>query len=96
MQNSEKTKIVIDGIAHDVTFADEFDDAERAEAGLPPRGSACSCRRCVCANEADTGTLAVPLCGCCRADCPDVHPNGRNYAPWVPTGTKPAQRASEA
>lgn len=35
-------------------------------------GVACTCRRCVCTETAEV-VLGAPLCGCCAADCPDVH-----------------------
>lgn len=35
----------------------------------------CACERCACAcaDPADLTLGGVPLCGCCTADCPDVH-----------------------
>lgn len=33
----------------------------------------CDCTRCTCTEPADLTLGGVPLCGCCAADCPDVH-----------------------
>lgn len=33
----------------------------------------CDCTRCTCSEPADFTFGGVPLCGCCAADCPDVH-----------------------
>lgn len=66
--------VVLDGIEYDVVFASEVGDERRAELDLPARGTGCSCIVCVCENEADAGSVAHPMCGCCLADCPDVHP----------------------
>ena len=33
----------------------------------------CGCTRCTCTDPADLTLGGVPLCGCCAADCPDVH-----------------------
>lgn len=50
------------------------------------RGTLCSCPDCACTNEADIDLGRGPVCGCCAADCPDVHGEGgktwrRGY--WV-------------
>lgn len=56
-----------------VLFSAELSDHDRARPDHPARGTACACPDCSCANEADVGTPAHPICGCCLADCPDVH-----------------------
>ena len=66
--------IVIDGVTYDLALEGELGDAERVGRGYPPRGLKCSCTRCSCENEGDVGALEHPICGCCLADCPDVHP----------------------
>ncbi|MGK0716835.1 hypothetical protein ACR5KS_12390 [Leucobacter sp. W1153] len=33
----------------------------------------CGCDRCTCTDPSDLTLAGVPLCGCCAADCPDVH-----------------------
>lgn len=66
--------VVIDGIEYDIVFASEVSDDQRLEMDLPARGTRCSCKDCVCENKADAGTVEHPYCGCCLADCPDVHP----------------------
>lgn len=66
--------VVLGGVEYDVVFASEVGDERRAELDLPARGTGCSCIDCVCENEADAGSVAHPMCGCCLADCPDVHP----------------------
>jgi hypothetical protein len=44
-------------------------------------GTACQCpEHCGCGNEAYLLQDGVPVCGCCMADCPDVHgPNGLTW-----------------
>lgn len=44
-------------------------------------GTACQCpENCGCGNDADLIDNGIPVCGCCMADCPDVHgPNGRTW-----------------
>lgn len=40
----------------------------------------CRCPDCECTNTTDllVGDGATPMCGCCLADCPQVHgPEGR-------------------
>lgn len=46
----------------------------------------CTCPHCTCGNGADIDLGRGPVCGCCAADCPDVHGEGgktwrRGY--WV-------------
>lgn len=36
-------------------------------------GRKCTCPICTCGNEADLDLGRGPVCGCCAADCPDVH-----------------------
>lgn len=75
MKNGESDRVVVlGGIEYDVVFASEASDGRRIELDLPVRGTRCSCTDCVCENEADAGTREHPFCGCCLADCPDVHP----------------------
>lgn len=75
MKNQDQDRtVVLGGIEYDIVFASEIDDEQRVGLDLPPRGTACRCAKCACANEADSGSVAHPLCGCCLADCPDVHP----------------------
>lgn len=75
MQKQDSARVVVlGGVEYDIVFASEVSDDRRLELGLPARGTRCSCKDCVCRNEADAGTLQHPLCGCCLADCPDVHP----------------------
>lgn len=33
----------------------------------------CGCDRCTCTEPSDLTLGGVALCGCCAADCPDVH-----------------------
>lgn len=33
----------------------------------------CACERCTCTEPSDLTLGGVALCGCCAADCPDVH-----------------------
>lgn len=66
--------MVLGGIEYNVVFASEVDDARRIELDLPVRRTRCSCGKCACENDADAGSTARPMCGCCLADCPDVHP----------------------
>ena len=73
MKNQAEASIVIDGVTYDLVLGGEYSDEERAELGYPSRGAKCSCKRCSCDNEGDVGTLERPICGCCLADCPDVH-----------------------
>ena len=75
MKNQGGTSIVLDGVAYEVVFSEDLTDSQRSERGLPPRGTRCGCDRCECQNEADIGTVEDPICGCCLADCPDVHPD---------------------
>lgn len=42
-------------------------------AATPEQEQSCACDRCTCADLADLTLGEVPLCGCCAADCPDVH-----------------------
>ncbi|QAY60000.1 hypothetical protein ET475_08345 [Microbacterium protaetiae] len=74
MKNQGDESIEIDGVIYEVAFSSELDDAQRADLGLPARGTMCACSRCACENEADAGRIEHPICGCCLADCPDVHP----------------------
>lgn len=75
MKNWESDRVVVlGGIEYDVVFASEVSDGRRIKLDLPVRGTRCSCTDCVCENEADAGSLDHPFCGCCLADCPDVHP----------------------
>ena len=74
MKNRDQDRtVVLGGIEYDIVFAFEVNDEQRIELNLPARGTRCSCARCVCENEADAGSVARPMCGCCLADCPDVH-----------------------
>lgn len=66
--------VVLGGVEYDVVLASEVDDDRPIETGLPSRGTVCSCSRCACVNEADAGSAAHSICGCCLADCPDVCP----------------------
>jgi len=36
-------------------------------------GTVCACTRCACVNDAELVLGTVAMCGCCAADCPDVH-----------------------
>lgn len=38
----------------------------------------CRCERCTCTDPADLTVGGMPLCGCCAADCPDVHGEAAN------------------
>lgn len=76
--------VVLGGIEYDVVFASEVSDNQRIELGLPARGTGCSCDECACDNQADAGTIERPMCGCCLADCPDVHPEGETDGPHEP------------
>ena len=73
MQNAEERFIEIDGVRFEVQFASEMTDEERQQLGMPARGTPCACPDCTCTNESDMGTPEHPRCGCCVADCPDVH-----------------------
>lgn len=76
MKNQDQDRtVVLGGIEYDIVFASEVTNEHRIELNLPARGTGCSCARCDCQNEADAGSVARPMCGCCRADCPDVHPD---------------------
>lgn len=66
--------VVLGGIEYDVVFESEVGDERRAELDLPARGTGCSCIVCVCESEADASSVAHHMCGCCLAECPDVHP----------------------
>lgn len=72
MQNEP---IELDGVSYDVLPAGELGDSQRKAWNLPPRGTLCACPLCSCVNEADVGSVEHPICGCCLADCPDVHPD---------------------
>lgn len=75
MTNQDQDRVVVlGGIEYDAVLASEISDARRIELDLPARGTQCSCGKCGCENEADAGSAAHPMCGCCLADCPDVHP----------------------
>ena len=74
MQIQPDTLVEIDGELHEIFFVSDLSDAERVERGYPPKGTKCACDRCACDNEGDAGTIESPICGCCRADCPDAHP----------------------
>src|SRR5690349_8972673 len=48
---------------------------------------ACACPDCTCRNFGDIITNSGrPMCGCCMADCPDVHgrdgARGRSWRSW--------------
>jgi hypothetical protein len=73
-QDLDRT-VVLGGIEYNIVFASEVNDEQRLELNLPARGTRCSCKECVCENDADAGSAACPMCGCCLADCPDVHPS---------------------
>jgi hypothetical protein len=75
MENQDDTSIVLDGVIHGVVFSGDLSDAERSAQGFPPKGTKCACSKCSCENEADVGSVEHPICGCCLADCPDVHPD---------------------
>jgi hypothetical protein len=86
MKNQEQGRVmVLGGIEYDIVFASEINDEQRIELDLPARGMRCSCPVCVCVNEADAGSVARPMCGCCLADCPDVHPkrDSSTVGPWT-------------
>ena len=51
----------------------EFVVVTAAELGVP-EGQMCQCDECFCINEAGVPAGELFLCGCCMADCPDVHP----------------------
>lgn len=75
MKNQDQDRVVVlGGIEYDIVFAPEIDDKQRFELDLPPRGTRCTCAVCLCENDADAGSVEHPMCGCCLADCPDVHP----------------------
>lgn len=74
MEKQDEVQIEFDGVSYTVVFSGDLDDEALTELGLPAAGTRCACDRCECTNEADTGTPEHPICGCCRADCPDVHP----------------------
>lgn len=74
--------VVLGGVEYDIVFASEISDDRRLKLDLPARGTRCSCGDCVCENEADAGTVERPFCGCCLADCPDVHQN--TCRAWLP------------
>jgi hypothetical protein len=75
MENQEQDRVVVlGGIEYDIVFASEVDDERRVELDLPSRGTTCSCDVCGCENDADAGSIAHPMCGCCLADCPEIHP----------------------
>lgn len=47
-----------------------------------PPGRPCECPDCECVNDADIQfeNSERALCGCCIADCPDVHgPQGKTW-----------------
>lgn len=74
MKNQGQDRVVVlGGIEYDIVSASEVSDVRRAELDLPVRGTRCSCEKCACENDADAGSAAHPVCGCCLADCPDVH-----------------------
>ncbi len=75
MKNEDSDRVVVlDGIEYDIVFASEVSDDRRIDLRLPARGTRCSCRDCARENHADAGTIEHPMCGCCLADRPDVHP----------------------
>lgn len=40
----------------------------------------CGCPDCTCPNPGDIDLGNGPMCGCCLADCPDVHgPDGKTW-----------------
>ena len=53
----------------------EAQDAAPGYAPMPPMG-ACTCEDCrgECGNQAEVQWSKGGICGCCMADCPDVHP----------------------
>ena len=51
----------------------EFVTVTAADLGVP-EGQMCQCQECYCVDEADMPCGELFLCGCCMADCPDVHP----------------------
>ena len=75
MKKLPGTFVEFDGELHEIISIGDLSDAERAAQDIPPRGTKCACDRCTCENEGDSGTIENPICGCCRADCPDVHPD---------------------
>lgn len=74
MQNEDPVYVEADGERYKVVFSAELNNDERAALGHPAVGTPCACSRCTCSNDADMGTPEHPICGCCLADCPDVHP----------------------
>lgn len=41
--------------------------------GRDPEAAGCECARCECHEHAEINIGGARLCGCCAADCPDVH-----------------------
>lgn len=92
MQNDEEPTIEINGVQFSVSFTSDMTDEDRLRHGMPARGTICACPDCTCSNEADVGTPEDPRCGCCVADCPDVHgPEAyfRDTRPWRRRFTSP-------
>jgi hypothetical protein len=73
MPDTEDLHIELNGKLQRVLFSADLSDYDRARLGHPARGTTCACPDCSCTNEADMGTPEHPICGCCLADCPDVH-----------------------
>lgn len=89
MKNQDQDRVVVlDGIEYDIVFASESDDEQRIKLDLPARGTRCTCAACVCENDADAGSVEHPICGCCLADCPDVHPD-TDLAPRTRVSDRP-------
>ncbi|GAA3932544.1 hypothetical protein GCM10022383_08820 [Microbacterium soli] len=79
MENQAEETVELDGVEYALTFVGDLDDEQRVAQGMPPRGTACGCQECSCANEADLWWGGSPICGCCLADCPDVHPGNETH-----------------
>ena len=94
MKNRDEQTVELDGQLYEVIFSSDLDDAKRAEWGMPARGTKCACTRCACTNEADCGSVEHPICGCCLADCPDVHPEGEGGRAVSASGTGRDRSAS--
>lgn len=74
MKNQDQDRtVVLVGIEHGILFASGVNDEQRIGLNLPARGTLCSWKECVCENDADSGSVAHPICGCWLADCPYVH-----------------------